>query len=173
MHEKAAGWQDIASVAEEIRSTGREALELVNDVSDPDELELRAQVEMVLEEIGASDVPVIYVNNKIDLIGDEPRIRRNEQGFIDRVWVSAESGEGVDLIQKAVADFLSSHHKEHKLILKPQAGALRAKLYQRCEVVSEIVDEQGNICLLVKMDAADKGWLDARTQFSDLWHEIR
>jgi len=33
--EKQTGWRDIASVGDEVRALGREALELVNDVSDP------------------------------------------------------------------------------------------------------------------------------------------
>lgn len=133
---------------------------LVNDISDPDHPVFRAQVEMVLDEIGAGQVPVICVNNKIDLIGEEPRVRYGENGLVDRVWVSAESGAGVHLIQQAVSDFLGNHHKVHTMLLKPQAGALRAKLYQRCEAME------------VKMDASDKGWIDAQTQFAGLWEAV-
>ncbi|NKB77174.1 MAG: GTPase HflX [Gammaproteobacteria bacterium] len=158
------------STLEEVVSAS--CLLLVNDVSDPDHLELRAQVEMVLDEIGASDVPVIYVNNKIDLIAEESRVRRSENGLVDRVWLSAESGDGVRLLQEAVSGFLSSHHEIHTMLLKPQAGALRAKLYQRCEVMNETVDDEGNMLLEVKMDASDKGWIDAQAQFTELWEDV-
>ena len=148
-------------------------LVLVNDVSDPEQLELRLQVELVLDEIGANDVPVIYVNNKIDLTGEPPKLQRNERGMIDRVWLSAETGAGVEFLYQAVAEFLSSHHKIHHLVLSPQAGALRAKLYGRCEVLNESVDDSGMMSLQVQMDAADRGWLDSLSQFSDLWHEVK
>ena len=145
---------------------------LVNDVSDPEQLELRLQVELVLDEIGANDVPIIYVNNKIDLTEEPPKLQRNEQGMIERVWLSAETGAGVEFLYQAVAEFLSSHHKVYQLVLRPQAGALRAKLYGRCEVLNESVDDNGMISLQVQMDTADRGWLDSLSQFSGLWHEV-
>ena len=56
--EKAAGWHDIESVAEEVRATGRRALPLISDVSDINAVEALAAT--VLEEFGRVD---IVVNN--------------------------------------------------------------------------------------------------------------
>jgi NAD(P)-dependent dehydrogenase (short-subunit alcohol dehydrogenase family) len=56
--EKAAGWRDIDSVADEIRALGRRALPLVSDVSDPASVEALAS--KVLSELGRVD---IVVNN--------------------------------------------------------------------------------------------------------------
>ena len=56
--EKAAGWRDIDSVADEIRALGRRALPVVSDVSDPDAVD--ALVQRVLDELGRVD---IVVNN--------------------------------------------------------------------------------------------------------------
>ena len=56
--EKAAGWRDIESVAEEIRATGRRALPLVSDVSDPDAVD--ALLARTVEEFGRVD---FLVNN--------------------------------------------------------------------------------------------------------------
>ena len=56
--EKAAGWRDIASVADEIRALGRRATAVVSDVSDPDSVESLA--DSVLAEYGRVDV---IVNN--------------------------------------------------------------------------------------------------------------
>src|SRR5205807_1772835 len=56
--EKAAGWRDIESVADEIRALGRRALPLVSDVSDPDAVETLAA--RVIDELGRVD---ILVNN--------------------------------------------------------------------------------------------------------------
>ena len=57
-HEKAAGWRDIDSVAEEIRAAGRRALPLVSDVAAPEAVE--ALLRDTLHEFGRVD---ILVNN--------------------------------------------------------------------------------------------------------------
>ncbi|WP_127783190.1 SDR family oxidoreductase [Rhodococcus sp. X156] len=54
--EKAAGWRDIHSVAEEVRALGRQATAVVTDVSD--EASVQALVEQVLAEHGRVDVVV-------------------------------------------------------------------------------------------------------------------
>src|SRR5690606_2613256 len=50
------------------------------------------QVELVLEEIGAADLPQLRVYNKIDLLADaEPQIDRDETGKPVAVWLSAQA----------------------------------------------------------------------------------
>lgn len=64
------------------------------------------QVNAVLKEIGAEAVPQIEVYNKIDLIpGASPRVEHDEQGRVKRVWVSAVSGAGLDMLREAVAGY--------------------------------------------------------------------
>jgi GTP-binding protein HflX len=64
------------------------------------------QVNAVLKEIGAEAVPQIEVYNKIDLLpASAPRMERDEQGNVRRVWVSAASGGGLDLLREAVAGY--------------------------------------------------------------------
>lgn len=145
---------------------------LVNDCSDPAHQELRVEVERVLAEIGAKDVPMIVVNNKIDLSGDRARAAKNQSGETDRVWLSAETGEGVELLQQAVAGFLGRAHQELKLRLKPSAGALRARLYSRCEIHDEQVDDEGNQVLSIRMSPEDIGWLESKSDFHGLWEEV-
>lgn len=157
------------STLEELASAS--CLVLVNDYADPDFAELRAAVEKVLEEIGAGDVPVIHANNKIDLTDDHARLRRGKDGRIGTVWLSAHSGEGIDLLQRAIGELLGRRRRQYELRLKPQAGALRARLYQRCEVIDERIDDAGLICLKLKMESADRGWLESRPEFKGLWSE--
>lgn len=63
-----------------------------------------AEVNKVLEEIGAHEVPQIIVINKLDLTGLPPAVERDEYGRIQRVRVSARTGEGLPLLREALAE---------------------------------------------------------------------
>jgi len=76
----------------------------VIDVSSDSREDQIEQVNKVLEEIGASEVPQVMVLNKIDRAGLEPRLERDEYGKIHRVWVSAQSGAGMELVRQALAE---------------------------------------------------------------------
>ncbi len=117
-------------------------------------------VESVLAEIGAGDVPVLHVFNKVDLVAErEPRIERDDQGRPLRVWVSAVTGEGIDLLRQAVAERLSADRMRLALRLPPSAGRLRARLYACNAVESERTEEDGSAVLVVLM---------SRTELEDL-----
>jgi GTPase len=60
-------------------------------------------VEGVLQEIGAADVPRCVVFNKIDLAERGSGVERAACGRIDAVWVSARSGNGLELLRGAIA----------------------------------------------------------------------
>lgn len=66
------------------------------------------QVNLVLAEIGADRLRQILVLNKIDLNGLPPRVERDEYGKISRVWLSAQSGAGVDLLRGALGEALEA-----------------------------------------------------------------
>lgn len=61
-------------------------------------------VNRVLHDIGASDVPQVFVFNKIDLTQASPAVRRDEYGKISGVFLSAQSGEGLDLLRGLLAE---------------------------------------------------------------------
>lgn len=63
-----------------------------------------AEVNKVLEEIGASEVPQLVVLNKLDLTGLPPAVERNEYDRIVRVRVSAKCGDGLPLLRAALAE---------------------------------------------------------------------
>ncbi len=77
----------------------------VVDVANPARRDQIEQVNLVLKEIGADDVPQLMVLNKIDLAGLNPGIERDEYGKIQRVLVSAQTGVGMDLLRLAVTEF--------------------------------------------------------------------
>jgi len=76
----------------------------VVDSASPAREDQIAEVNKVLAEIGASGVPQILVLNKLDLTGLPPAVERDEYGRIQRVRVSARSGEGLPLLREALAE---------------------------------------------------------------------
>jgi GTP-binding protein HflX len=75
----------------------------VVDAASPERDEQIAEVERVLESIGAGDVPVITVYNKADLSGHARGAARDPCGSIDRVWLSARTRAGVDALIAALS----------------------------------------------------------------------
>lgn len=117
---------------------------------------LSGEVTKVLAEIGAADIPILLVFNKIDLVGEKlPTLERDEQGKPWRVWVSAHTGAGIDLLLSAISEFLGEDFISPTLELLPQQGKLRAQLYQLGVVQSETNDEQGKSLLALHMPQAD------------------
>lgn len=77
----------------------------VVDANSPVRLEQIDQVNLVLKEIGADHIPQLLIWNKIDLSGMEPAVEPNEYGKIQRVFVSAQTGAGLDLLRQVIADY--------------------------------------------------------------------
>ena len=77
----------------------------VVDGASPVRMEQIEQVNMVLHEIGADHIPQILVWNKIDAAGLEPALERDEYDKIRRVFISAQTGSGLDLLREAIAEY--------------------------------------------------------------------
>jgi GTP-binding protein HflX len=71
------------------------------------------QVNQVLAEIGADHIPQILVWNKIDVGGRGPGVEYDEYDKINRVFVSAKTGEGIDLLRNAIASSAQHSHRPH------------------------------------------------------------
>jgi GTP-binding protein HflX len=123
----------------------------VVDAQDGDKQSHIAQVNEVLREIGADSIPQIRVFNKIDLGDTEPRLERDEHGNADRVWVSAVTGAGLDLLTEALMQRFHGTQVHGWLQLPPEAGGTRSSLYSIGQVMSEQVDDQGNCWLEICM----------------------
>ncbi len=67
-----------------------------------------AAVNSVLAEIGAERIPQILIYNKIDLNGVAPRIERDEYGKISAIWISAQTGSGLDLTRAALEEYAAA-----------------------------------------------------------------
>ena len=64
-----------------------------------------AAVDQVLAEIPAGEAPRLLVWNKIDAAALEPRVERDQYGRISRVFVSARTGAGLEMLRSAIAEF--------------------------------------------------------------------
>ncbi len=76
----------------------------VVDAASPVRMEQIEQVNMVLKEIGADHIPQILVWNKIDTAGLEPSVERDEYDKLHRVFISAHTGAGLDLLRAAITE---------------------------------------------------------------------
>ncbi|MFT6917393.1 MAG: GTP-binding protein HflX [Motiliproteus sp.] len=148
-------------LVEAFRATLQETVEsslLLNviDAASPERDENVRQVELVLAEIGADTIPTLEVYNKIDLLDEAcPRIDRDAAGRPQRVWLSAVTGEGVELLCQAMAELLGDEIVHQLLHLTPGEGAFRAQLYAQGAVLQEQVDEQGEFALDVRLQKRD------------------
>ena len=107
-------------------------------------------VEAVLKEIG-NNVPVLRVYNKIDASGDEPRLVEAAPNQPDRVYVSAYTGAGINLLKQAVQTCLMGQLHDFELTLPASAGKLRNQLYQLNVVRNEQTLDNGYSVLQVHL----------------------
>lgn len=128
----------------------------VVDAHDSERAARVEQVREVLDEIGAAGLPTLQVFNKIDLReGEAARLERDEQGMAVRVWVSAVTGAGLELLRQAVAERIRPVTvRDFRLTLPAAAGRLRAQLFAHRAVREEHMLEDGAVLLSVQMDYA-------------------
>ena len=113
------------------------------DASDADRWQRVRQVNAVLKELGADQVPQIRVYNKIDKLDRKPRVTNNRRGEGRAVWLSAVTGEGISLLPEAIGDRLRRKKVNGTIRLKPSQGRLRAVLFDLGAVQSETALESG------------------------------
>lgn len=114
------------------------------------------QVELVLAEIDAADLPQLKVYNKLDLLDNRsPGIDRDESGKPAAVWLSAKSGAGCDLLQEAIIELLGTEMIAGRLLLTPQQGKLRALLYSQQAVAQETYRDDGKTILEIRVPKSD------------------
>jgi GTPase len=145
-HELVAAFQSTLTEA-------REATLLLHvvDASDPRRDEHIAQVDAVLTEIGAQEIPQILIYNKIDRLDFGPRVDRDAQGQATAAWISAEKRLGLDLLTGAIAERIARFARMARLRVPASAGALRSRLYAAKAVREERSADDGSIELLVEL----------------------
>jgi GTPase len=142
------------------RSTLQEAREAdlllhVVDASDPLRDERILQVREVLQGIGAGEIRELVVYNKIDLVGEKPRVVHGVDGVASLVCVSAVTGEGLPALREALAHAVRPNQVRRTLHLELLAAAVRSDLYRRNAVRSERQCEDGSWELAVELDLSE------------------
>jgi len=103
-----------------------------------------ADVQEVVSEIGAGEIPQIQVFNKIDLLADAvPRLERDSHGRVWRVWISARTGAGIDLLLGALSEHFQGERVHQRICVGPDEGALHAWFCAHAQVLSDRAMEDG------------------------------
>ena len=109
----------------------------------------------MLEEIGAGDVEQIRVYNKIDAAGLPPQVAEASERRSTAVWLSALTGDGLDLLRTVLSQRFREDHVRGTLRLGAAEGAERARLFDEGAVVEERYDDNGDCWLDIDMTAKD------------------
>ena len=100
-------------------------------------------------------MPVIEVYNKIDRMADHvPLVERDGEGQVTRVWLSAQTGAGTELLLAAISEHLNQHKARRWLNVAPAAGRVRAQLFGMGAVADEVELPQGGWLLEVTLSEA-------------------
>ena len=144
----------------------------VVDASDANNRDKIEQVEGIIEQIDAQNIPSIIVMNKIDEIGDfSPRVDKDNDGNIYRVWLSAHSGEGIDLIYKALSQSLSGMMTCARIQLDVQSAFIRSEIHKVGFIEKEIMNEFGQWLLEINVTRHYLERLLVKQGVSLLWEQ--
>lgn len=139
----------------------------VIDCADPRKLENIAAVNDVLTEIKANEVPFLLIYNKIDQLEDiQPHIEYDDQNKPVAVYLSAQSGDGINLLVDAICERLKNEILHFRLTLSSQEGKIRHHLYRLNCIRKEEISEQGDFLLEIQIDKIE--WLKLIKQFPKL-----
>lgn len=144
-------------------SSNSDLLLHVIDSHEPERDQQIEQVLAVLGEIGAQDLPMLEVYNKLDLLeGVEPQIQRDADGKPQRVWLSARDGRGLPLLRQAIAELLGDDLFVGTLQLPQRLARMRAQFFDLGVVQSESYSEDGSSLLAVRLPRIELNRLVSR-----------
>ncbi|HWQ01289.1 MAG TPA: GTPase HflX [Gaiellaceae bacterium] len=128
----------------------------VADASAPDErLDEQLQaVNTVLDEIGATDLPVELLLNKIDAV-DAPSRRRLANRFPEALQVSARTGEGLEELRVRIADLFAHRFELVELLVPYSEGGKLAELYALGPPIESRTDREDGVLIRARLPERD------------------
>ena len=156
------------------KSTLQEVIEAdlllhIVDAANPSRFDQMKDVEDVLAEIGADNIPQLIVYNKIDNLTDQhPQHRQTADGQMTAVWLSAATGAGIEHLQQALQQRLTGQQVQGTIELNATQGRLRAQLHQVGQIEQETITEQGGWSIQVMLNQQDYARLQKHTQMPNL-----
>ena len=145
-------------LVEAFRATLEEAAEadLLLEVVDVSSADWRLQcdeVQLVLEEIRADQIPRIRVYNKIDSMPDrKPELSYTEDGSSSSVWLSAKTGDGLDLLQQVISKSLGTDRIRAWYKLTAGQNRLVSKFHEQGVIQAKEYAEDGSCKLLISIN---------------------
>jgi len=144
----------------------------VVDASDIDNGDKIEQVEDIIEQIGAQEIPSIIVMNKIDEMSNlNPKVDKDYAGNIYRVWLSAYTGEGIDLLYQALSECLSGMMTCAGIKLEVQSAYIRSEIHKVGFIQKEKMNEFGQWLLEINVTRHYLKRLLGKQGVSLLWEQ--
>ena len=125
---------------------------IVSDVNDPEVREHLEVTKSVIEELGASDKPIIYVYNKCDLTDGISHAILSD----DSVCLSARSGEGIDILLEMICDEIGKGKREYSLLIPYTEQSALNQIYKTYNVLSTDYQNEG-IFVKAVLDSKGRG----------------
>jgi GTP-binding protein HflX len=128
----------------------------VADASQTDEWldETIAAVDGVLQEIGARELPIELVLNKVDAL-DLFRRRRLANRFPDALQISARTGEGLDALRARVAERFAERFRSVRLLVPYEEGRILTELYELGAPIEERTDRSDGVLVVARLPQRD------------------
>lgn len=127
----------------------------VIDVADQRMADNIKQVQLVLHEIDADQVPQLLVFNKIDQTEQQARIEYNEQAEPIAVYISAKQGVGIELLLQVIRERLADDYMQLDLKLPADAAVWRARLHELSAVQTESFTDLGETQVRIALSKAE------------------
>ena len=125
---------------------------VVSDVNDPEVREHLEVTKSVIDELGASDKPIIYVYNKCDLMDTVSYAVLNENS----VCLSAHTGDGIDILLDMICNEIGKGKREYSLMIPYNEQGSLNQLYNLYNVLSVDYTDDG-IAVKVVLDHKGRG----------------
>ena len=134
----------------------------VVDAAASEKQERMEEVNAVLAEIGAQDVPQLLVWNKSDVLGATGElIRKDARGKPVSVQVSSLTGLGIDELLSAIDELIAEDVVNTVITLGPEKGLIRAKCFEMASVMEERRHESGMVEMHLRIEKKNLARLNA------------